>query len=74
MNRIKELNEKRGAKLKEANALIEKARTEKRELTAAETETIGKIHTEAEQIAQSVMTEARQLALEGNKPAELSEG
>lgn len=70
--RLKELNEKRGAKLKEASALIAKATEEKRELTSAEQETIAKIHTDAEAINSTIMAEARQLALESQKAPKLS--
>ena len=70
--RLKELSEKRGAKLKEASTLIAKATEEKRELTSAEQETIAKLHTDAEAINGTVMIEARQLAIESQKAPQLS--
>jgi HK97 family phage major capsid protein len=70
--RLKELSEKRGAKLKEASALIAKATEEKRELTSAEQETIAKLHTDAEAINGTIMIEARQLAIESQKAPQLS--
>lgn len=66
-NRIKELQEKRGAKLKEASALVEKARAEKRELNADELGKVEALHADAESCSKSVEAEARQLALESNK-------
>ena len=62
MNRIKELNEKRGAKLKEAASIIETATTEKRELTSEEATKVNVFHDEAETIAVSIAAEARSLA------------
>ncbi len=62
MNRIKELNETRGAKLKEAATVIELATTEKRELTNEEAQKVNGLHDEAERIANSIATEARNLA------------
>jgi HK97 family phage major capsid protein len=62
MNRIKELNEKRGAKLKEAASIIETATTEKRELTGEEASRVNAFHDEAENIAVSIAAEARSLA------------
>jgi HK97 family phage major capsid protein len=67
MNRIKELNEKRGAKLKEASALINAAQTEKRELKPEELTKIQGLHAEAESIGETISTEARQLSLEASK-------
>lgn len=72
INRIKELNEKRGAKLKEASAIVEAARTEKRELTADQNQKIAGLHTEIENIDASLQTEIRQASLESTKAPELS--
>jgi HK97 family phage major capsid protein len=74
MNRLKDLQEKRGAKLKEAAALVQKATTEKRELTADENTKIVGLHDEAENFATGILNETRQLALEGQRQPALSEG
>jgi HK97 family phage major capsid protein len=66
MNRIKQLNEQRGAKLKEAAALS----TDKTEDRAK----IATLHTEIEGIDQAIILEARQLELLGQKPIVHSEG
>lgn len=68
-NRLKELNEQRGAKVKEASAIIEKARTDKRALTPEENKALEAMHTEAEAIGQTIIVEARQLSLEDRRPA-----
>lgn len=73
MNRLKDLQEKRGAKLKEAAALIDKATAEKRELTAAENETLATLHGETENLATGILNETRQLALSGQRLPTLSE-
>lgn len=65
MNRIKQLNEQRGAKLKEAAALS----TDKAEDRAK----IAGLHTEIEALDQSIILEARQLELAGQKPHNLNE-
>lgn len=72
INRIKELNEKRGAKLKEASAIVEKARTEKRELSADENQKVSAFHGEIESIDTSLATEIRQASLESTKAPELT--
>lgn len=64
MNRIKQLNEQRGAKLKEAAALS----TDKTE----DRSKIEALHAEIEGIDKAIMLEARQLELTGSKPVELS--
>jgi len=71
-NRLKELNEKRGAKLKEASAIVKLATETKRELTADEQAKVNGLQDEADQISQSLMTEARQMALEGMTAPSLS--
>lgn len=70
--RLKELNEKRGAKLKEARALIDKSIAEKRELTADEQTKVAGFHDEAEGINSQIMAEARQMSLESQKAPALS--
>lgn len=73
VKRLKELEEKRGAKLKEAAALVNKARDEKRELSADELGKVNAFHGEAEGIASTILAESRQLALESQKGPKLSE-
>lgn len=70
--KIKDLNEKRGAKLKEARTLIDKAVAEKRELTSAENQTVAGIHTEIEGLDAALQTEIRQLSLESQHAPKLS--
>ena len=65
MNRIKQLNEKRGAKLKEAGALS----TDKTE----DRSKISALHTEIEDLDSQIMIEARQLELAGQRSPKLSE-
>lgn len=62
--RLKELQEQRGAKLKQASALVELARTEKRQSTPEEMNKLTGLHTEIEGIDNQQLAEARQLALE----------
>lgn len=64
IHRIKDLHEKRGAKLKEASAIVEKARAEKRELTAEENQKVCALHTEIESIDATLHTELRQASYE----------
>ena len=71
--RLKELEEKRGAKLKEANALVTKARDEKRELSAEELGKVEALHNEAENIVKNVSAEARQFALESQRGPSLND-
>ncbi len=73
MNRLKDLQEKRGAKLKEAAALIDKATAEKRELTSAENQTLATLHGETENLATGILNETRQMALAGQRLPEFSE-
>jgi len=73
MNRLKELQEKRGAKAKEASAIINKARDEKRELTADEQTKVSAIHGEIESIDATIQTEVRQVAIEAQKAPVYSE-
>lgn len=70
--RLKELNEKRGAKLKEASALLTTAITEKRELKPEERSKIDGLHTEIETLDQSLTVELRQFALETQRAPDLS--
>ena len=65
MNRIKQLNEQRGAKLKEAAALS----TDK----AEDRSKIEALHADIEGIDKAIILEARQLELAGAKPIQLSE-
>lgn len=74
INRIKELNEKRGAKLKEASAIVNKAREEKRELTADESQKLTGYHSEVDNIDSTLAAELRQAKLEGEKAPVYSSG
>lgn len=73
-NRIKELMEQRGAKLRELEALNARPATEKRALTAEETAKFDGLEAEIRQIDATVEREHRAAAIAGAKPAELSEG
>ena len=73
MNKLKELNERLGAKKKEARDLIAAADTAKRDLTAEERTKISALQNECEGITEQVHIEARQLALEAGKAPRLSE-
>lgn len=64
--RLKQLQEQRGAKLKEASGLVEKARTENRQNSPEELNKIEGLHSEIEGIDHQQLTEARQLALESH--------
>lgn len=64
---LKELNEKLGAKKKEARALIDAATAAKRELTAEERSKIAALQNECDALGEQVTIEARQLALEASK-------
>jgi len=66
MNRIKQLNEQRGAKLKEAAALSTDKAEDRSKIVA--------LHSEIEGIDQAIILEARQLELLGQKPIALSNG
>lgn len=66
MNRIKQLNEQRGAKLKEAAALSTDKAEDRAKITA--------LHAEIEALDQAIMLEARQLELAGQRAPTLSEG
>lgn len=70
---LKELNEKRGAKAKEARALIDAAATAKRELSADERSKVAALQTECEGLDEQITVEIRQLAIEKGKPVKLSE-
>lgn len=72
--RIKELNENRGAKLKEARAIIDKAVTEKRALTADESTKVDAIQGEADRIGSTIEAEVRQFAAEAQRAPKLTEG
>jgi HK97 family phage major capsid protein len=72
--RLKELSEKRGGKLKEALQIVNVAREAKRELTAEELGKVDTLHNEAESIASTIMAEARQVSLESSRPVALSHG
>lgn len=70
---LKELNEKRGAKAKEARALIDAAITAKREQTADERSKVAVLQSECETLDEQITIEIRQQALEKGKPVKLTE-
>lgn len=67
MSKIKELTEKRGAKLDEARAIESKAADEKRDLTADELTKIEGLYDEAELCVRNIQFESRKLVEEGRK-------
>lgn len=72
MKNMKQLQEKRGQLVKDANALLETARTETRALTPEENEKLDGIQTEAEGLNKTIDAEVRQMSLEGQKQVNLS--
>lgn len=71
-NKLKQLNETRGAKLSEARALLNLAEKEKRELTSEE---VGKVRSAQEAVGNidtQIETETRQIQLESNRAPDLS--
>jgi HK97 family phage major capsid protein len=70
--KLKELNEQRGAKSKEARAIITTAATANRDLTADERSKVSGLHTEVENLDANIEIQVRQLAIEGNKGPRLS--
>jgi HK97 family phage major capsid protein len=73
MNKLKDLNDRLGAKKLEARNLITSAETAKRDLTVEERSKVSAIQTDCEGISEQIMIEARQLALEGAKGPKLNE-
>lgn len=74
MNPIKELNERRGVKIKDADTIVAKAIAEKRELTAQENEQVCALHAEADNLAESAKNMQRQMDLNaGVQPLGLSD-
>lgn len=71
--KLKELNEQRGAKLKEARAIITTAETAKRDITADERAKVSGLHSEIENIDANIEIHVRQLAIEGSKTRNLSD-
>lgn len=69
---LKVLSEKRGAKVKEANALLTTARTEKRELNADELTKVEGIQSEVELLDRQIQAEMRNLSQNATKAADLS--
>ena len=72
-NKLKELNEKLGAKKLEARNLIIAAETAKRELTTEERSKITGLQNECDAIGEQVQIEARQMALESQQGPKASE-
>lgn len=70
--KLKQLQENRGAKAKEARTLLDKASAEKRALTETEINTLNGLHKEVEGFDAQIHAEVRQLAIEGNNAPNLS--
>lgn len=66
-NKLKQLQENRGAKIKEIRALLDKAAADKRALTADESTKITGIESEVDGLNGTIDAEVRQLAREGSK-------
>lgn len=73
MNRLKELQEQRGVKLKEATAITALAQKEKRNLNADELGKLDTLHGEIDGIDKNIQAEVRQQSLQSQKPVELSQ-
>lgn len=67
IKRINDLTEKRDGKIKESSAILEKAKTENRELKPEELTSVRNIQTEITNIQETLIAEHRQLALEAEK-------
>jgi HK97 family phage major capsid protein len=65
--RLKGLFELRGAKVKEARELIDKAITEKRQLTVEENGKVNSAQSEVEGIDAQIQTETRQISIEASR-------
>lgn len=72
MKRLKELQEQRGAKLKEAKVVTDLASTEKRNLNADELTKLDQLHGEIDAIDKNLQAEVRQYSLQSQKPVELT--
>lgn len=70
--KLKELNEQRGAKLKQARAIIETAKTANRDFTAEERTQITGLHAEIEDLDANISIHIRQLAIESGRGQRLS--
>lgn len=73
VKQLNELQEKRGEKLKEADALFNKAAAEKRQLSADELTKVESIQAEANTISRELEARAKQIAFEANGSRELSQ-
>lgn len=72
-NKLKDLNEKLGAKKLEARNLINAAETAKRELTGEERSKITALQNDCDGLTEQIQIEARQLALESQQGPKLTE-
>lgn len=70
---LKQLQEIRGAKAKEARTLLDTANTAKRALTEAELNTLNGLHSEVEGFDKQIHAEVRQMALESQKSTPLNQ-
>lgn len=68
--RLKQLQEQRGAKVKEASAIVTLARTENRSLTPEQTAKVEGLQTDVDGIDKTILVEARQLAQESSAAAQ----
>lgn len=73
MNRLKEMNERRGVALKEANTLLDKARAEKRDLSKDELAALEGAQSKIDAIDANIQAEIRQAALASAAPVALSD-
>ena len=74
MNRLKELQEQRGAKAKELDAILAPARTEKRNLKSEEAEKFDNLSKEIGDIDKTIHAEVRHMSIAGQKAIKLTDG
>jgi HK97 family phage major capsid protein len=72
--KLKELSEKKGAKLKEAKAIFQAAQNEKRDLNSDEVSHAENIHNEIDGLDKQIMLVAKQVSIESAKPIDMSFG
>jgi HK97 family phage major capsid protein len=74
MNKLKELQEQRGVKLKAATAITDLAATEKRNLTSEEISKLDGLHAEISEIDENIRVEVKNQSLRSQAPVEVSHG
>jgi HK97 family phage major capsid protein len=72
MNKLKELQEQRGAKVEAATTITDLAATEKRNLTSEEISKLDTLHGEIKEIDENIRVEVKQESLRSTRPVELS--